>query len=196
MVPPRSRARLARAVNPENALEPTPERRSPSIAAFLSFLWPGLGHWYTRRDRAALLFALPVIGVVLIVAVQAVGGVGQLASLLISPSSALTIADPGRSPRRLARTRGHRLGDRDPSTRRLAARSVVCSSSVLVSIIIAVTHIWAASVAWAFYDAGNRIFVGAEGADAAPRPPIPSPSCRRPLRRGPIRRRTSMTTTL
>ena len=34
-----------------------------------------------------------------------------------------------------------------------------------MTIIIAVTHVWAASVAWAFYDAGNRIFVGAEGAD-------------------------------
>ena len=79
-------------MNPASTLGPASERRSPSIAAFLSFLWPGLGHWYTRRDRAALLFALPVIGVVLIVAVQAVGGVGQLAALLISPSSALTVA--------------------------------------------------------------------------------------------------------
>ena len=69
----------------------TEQRRSPSIAAFLSFLWPGLGHWYTRRNRAAILFALPLVVVILIVAMQAAGGAGNLAELLISPSSALTI---------------------------------------------------------------------------------------------------------
>jgi len=154
-------------VNPENVLEPAPERRSPSIAAFLSFIWPGLGHWYTRRDRAALLFALPVIGVVLIVAVQAVGGVGQLASLLISPSSALTVAI---LVVLLGVWRELAVIDSAIAIRPRGAwrrgRSLLVV--ILVSIIIAVTHVWAASVAWAFYDAGNRIFVGAEGADAGP----------------------------
>ena len=34
-------------------------RRSPSLAALLSFLWPGLGQLYVRKRRAAALFAVP-----------------------------------------------------------------------------------------------------------------------------------------
>ena len=155
-------------MNPVNTLGPASERRSPSIAAFLSFLWPGLGHWYTRRDRAALLFALPVICVVLIVAVQAAGGVGQLASLLISPSSALTVCI---LVLLLGIWRELAVIDSAIAIRPRGAwrrgRSLLVV--VLVSLIIAVTHLWAASVAWAFYDAGQRIFVGAhEGPDTAP----------------------------
>jgi hypothetical protein len=34
--------------------------RSPTIAAALSFVWPGLGQWFAGRTREALIFALPV----------------------------------------------------------------------------------------------------------------------------------------
>jgi LCP family protein required for cell wall assembly len=152
-------------LDPAVTVGPTPGRRSPSVAAFLSLLWPGLGHWYGRRPRAAVLFALPVALVVLIVAGQAVGGLAQLASLVITPSSALTVfilivllgvwrevaiidAASGVAPRGAWR-RGRSL-------------AVVLLSTA----VIAVTHIWAGSVAWAFYDATDRIFVGSEGPDA------------------------------
>mgnify|MGYP003296249465 CR=1 FL=1 len=36
----------------------TQRKRSTTIAAFLSFLWPGAGQWYRGRRRAALLYAL------------------------------------------------------------------------------------------------------------------------------------------
>ncbi len=148
----------------QGALGSSTERRSPSIAAFLSFLWPGLGHWYSRRQRAALLFALPFLAVVLIVAMQATGGVGQLASLLISPSSALTISI-------LIVLLGvwREIAVLDSAMAVLPrgawrrGRSLV--TIVLVSLIIAGSHAWAGYVAWAFYDAGSRIFVGAEGPD-------------------------------
>jgi LCP family protein required for cell wall assembly len=108
-----------------------------------------------------------VIGVVLIVAIQAVGGVGQLASLLISPSSALTVAI---LVVLLGVWREIAVIDSAIAIRPRGAwrrgRSLLVV--VLVSGIIAVTHLWVASVAWAFYDAGNRIFVGAEGADSGP----------------------------
>jgi LCP family protein required for cell wall assembly len=152
-------------LNPAGTVGSAPERRSPSIAAFLSFLWPGLGHWYTRRDRAAILFAVPFLGVVLVVAMQATEGLSGLAAVLISPSSALTasilivllgvwreiaVIDSAMAIRpRGAWRRG---------------RSLIVLS--LVSVIILATHVWAGSVAWAFYDAGSRIFVGAEGPDA------------------------------
>jgi LCP family protein required for cell wall assembly len=156
-------------LNPAGTIGSTSGRRSPSIAAFLSFLWPGLGHWYSRRDRAALLFALPVIGVVLIVAVQALGGFGQLAALFISPSSALTICililllGVWREVAVIDSASG--IGPRGAWRR---GRSLVVV--LLVSAIIAATHIWAGYVAWAFYDAGSRIFVGAEGPDTGPAP--------------------------
>src|SRR4029453_10145114 len=38
----------------------------------------------------------------------------------------------------------------------------------LVTFIITVTHLWAGYVAWAFYAAGTRIFLGAKGPDAGP----------------------------
>jgi polyisoprenyl-teichoic acid--peptidoglycan teichoic acid transferase len=162
-------------LNPAGALGRNSERPSPTIAAFLSFLWPGLGHWYTRRDRAALLFALPVIGVVLIVAIQAAGGINELAALLLSPSSALTIAilivllGVWREIAVIDSASGIR-----PAGAWRRGRSLVVV--ILVSIIIAATHVWAASVAWAFYDAGNRIFVGgAEGPDTGPAAVTTSP---------------------
>jgi polyisoprenyl-teichoic acid--peptidoglycan teichoic acid transferase len=152
-------------LNPAGTVGPAPERRSPSIAAFLSFLWPGLGHWYTRRDRAALLFALPFLGVVLVVAMQATGGLSGLAALLISPSSALTVCI---LIVLLGVWREIAVIDSALAIRPRGAwrrgRSLVVLS--LVSFIILATHVWAGSVAWAFYDAGSRIFVGAEGPDA------------------------------
>ena len=44
-------------MNPAEVAAPPSAGRSPSLTAILSFLWPGLGHWYTHRPRAALLFA-------------------------------------------------------------------------------------------------------------------------------------------
>jgi LCP family protein required for cell wall assembly len=40
--------------------------RSPSLAALLSFLWPGLGQLYTGKRRAAALFAVPAVLVLLL----------------------------------------------------------------------------------------------------------------------------------
>ena len=51
-------------------------RRSPSIATFLSFLWPGLGQWYEGRTRTAILFGVPPCSVVaLLLLIAAFGGV-------------------------------------------------------------------------------------------------------------------------
>ena len=132
--------------------------RSPHIAAVLSFLWPGLGQWYVGRPRAAALFALPVVAIVLILLWQVVGGVGQMAALLLTPSSALTVViligllaawrilsiadamtvERGRSPFR--------------------DRSTIVTFSALSAIVI-VTHLVLGYGAWAFYDASSRIFV-------------------------------------
>lgn len=142
------------------------QRRSASVAAFLSFLWPGLGHWYGGRRRAAVLFALPAIIAVGALALEAANGVEQLAALMLAPYSALTIlililllgvwrliaiVDSAMAPR-LVRTR---------------------QTNLIVGILAAVvllTHAWLGYVAWSFYDAGTRIFVADGGPDASVAP--------------------------
>jgi LCP family protein required for cell wall assembly len=152
-------------LTPATSGESTPARRSPSVAAILSFVWPGLGHWYMRRERAARLFAMPYIAVLLLVGLQATSGLSGLAALLISPSSALTIAI---LIALLGIWREVAVIDSAIAIRPHGAwrggRSLIVLG--LVTSIIVGTHVWAASVAWAFYDAGSRIFVGAEGPDA------------------------------
>ncbi|MCY2936306.1 MAG: hypothetical protein NT172_19335 [Planctomycetota bacterium] len=45
--------------------EPT-NLRNPALAAFLTWLFPGLGHWYQGRYFKALVFASSVIGLYLV----------------------------------------------------------------------------------------------------------------------------------
>jgi len=141
--------------------------RSPHIAAILSFLWPGLGQWYGGRTRAAVLFAAPVVGIVVLLIAQGLGGVGQLAALVLTPSSALTIAIL------IALLAIWRLlsiadaltvgGVREPFRQRstLTTFAILASLTVLVHGILFYT-------AWAFYDASSRIFVADVSPEASP----------------------------
>jgi LCP family protein required for cell wall assembly len=146
--------------------------RSTSIAALLSFLWPGLGHWYVGRHRAALLFAVPALLALAALAGQALGSTGQRVALLASPSSALTIVilivlfglwrliaiiDSVGPPREHWQRR---------------------SGAVIVALalVVVMTHAWAGSVAWAFYVEGSRIFVADTGPDATNIPALPGAS--------------------
>jgi LCP family protein required for cell wall assembly len=45
-------------------------RRSPSVAALLSFLWPGLGQLYAGKRRLAAIFAVPAVLALLLLAYQ------------------------------------------------------------------------------------------------------------------------------
>ena len=147
--------------------------RSPILATFLSFLWPGLGQWYGGRTRAALLFALPVIGVLLLVVISALGGIGQLAGLLLSPSSAMTVliligllgawrilsmvdavsVTPGSDPWRR------------PGT--------VVTFGVLAAITVFVHGIMGYTV-YAVYDATTNVFVADVSPDESPAASIPA----------------------
>lgn len=76
-----------------NTLKPAPSGRpvSPSLAALLSFLWPGLGQLYAGRRLAALLFAVPALvagGVVLFGAQQ---GLAVLFAHLLDPQVAAIV---------------------------------------------------------------------------------------------------------
>jgi LCP family protein required for cell wall assembly len=151
---------------------PATRVRSPHVAAFLSFLWPGLGQWYGGRTRAAVLFGLPVLGIALLLLSQVLGGVGQIAALLLSPSSALTlviligllavwrllaIAD--------ALTVG---GVTDP----FRHRATLTTFAILAAIVL-VTHGILGYTAWAFYDASSRIFVNEVSPEETTPPSVP-----------------------
>ncbi|HVL54814.1 MAG TPA: LCP family protein [Vitreimonas sp.] len=142
--------------------------RSPYVAGFLSFLWPGLGQLYAGRERAAALFALPPLVIALIVAIQALAAPRQLAALLIDPPSALTILililllGAWRLVAMADAMVG--MGVRDAWRRgQTGALFAVLAVGVLA------VHLPASYFTWAFYDAGSRIFV-ADDPDSERRP--------------------------
>ena len=59
------------------------------LAGFLSFLFPGLGQAYARRRVAAAVFAIPVLVLIVIIALQSQGGIQFFAAQLIDPSFAI-----------------------------------------------------------------------------------------------------------
>jgi len=147
------------------AIRPT---RSSSVVAVLSFLWPGLGHWYIGRRRAALLFAVPALLALLALAGRALGGIEQLVALLAAPSSALTILilivlmglwrlialiDAVGAPRDWWRGRTGSL-------------------VVALALVVVVSHAWVGYVAFVAYREGSRIFVADTGPDATDGPTV------------------------
>jgi LCP family protein required for cell wall assembly len=144
-----------------------PRRPSPHVAAILSFIWPGLGHLYGHRAKAAALFGLPVLAIALAFLASATQGMAHLAVLLITPSSALTIfvlviliglwrlvsiADSMLG-----------LGVRNPWRQGRTA-----ATFGTLAVIVLVSHLAFGYLAWAFYDAGSRIFTADEGPDGTP----------------------------
>jgi LCP family protein required for cell wall assembly len=150
---------------------PTRRGRSPYTAGVLSFLWPGLGQWYAGRDRTAALFALPVIGIALVLLLQAVGSFGQLVSLIVTPSSALTVLiliGLLAAWRLLAIADAMAIGDVKAPLRH---RPTLMTFSALALGVI-VMHGALGYVAWAAYDATSRMFVGEGSPDGSPGPSL------------------------
>lgn len=133
-----------------------PVRPRPSLAAFLSFLWPGLGHVYGRRYRTAAVLGIPVLILFGYVAVQLLGGVDLFAIQLIDPAFAAgviawTIALA--VWRLVAIGTAYRLGSR-------AARASSASRMVLSILIVGVIgmHAFVGYLAGSFFQAGSVIF--------------------------------------
>jgi LCP family protein required for cell wall assembly len=73
-------------------MNPTPRRnigRSPSLAALLSFVWPGLGQLYIGKRRLAATFAAPAILVLLLLAYELRQGIVVFAARFADPSFSL-----------------------------------------------------------------------------------------------------------
>jgi LCP family protein required for cell wall assembly len=64
-------------------------RGSRSFAAFLSFVWPGLGQAYAGSRRLALLFALPALAVAVLAVYEARQGLTVFVARFIDPAFAL-----------------------------------------------------------------------------------------------------------
>jgi hypothetical protein len=60
--------------------------RSPSLAAFLSFLWPGLGQLYLRNRRTAAIFAAPAFLLLLLLAYELRQGPFVFGARFIDPA--------------------------------------------------------------------------------------------------------------
>jgi LCP family protein required for cell wall assembly len=154
--------------------------RSPALAAFLSFLWPGLGQWYLDRRRSALVFALPVALALLAVATQSIRGLSQFYLEMFTPSVALTalvligllcvwrliaIVDA-------ALTAGGRRALRLPS---------VAGTVATLGLVTILVHGLLGYYALLFYQAGSHIFVGVPDPDGGV---LPNPSAT--TQQGPI----------
>lgn len=156
--------------------EPPGSRRSPKIAAFLSFCWPGLGQLYAGRRGLALLLALPVVFIAGFFIVQAIGGVAVLGSRMFVPAFAVSIlilAIIVGVWRLAAIVQAFGSVGTAATRRRPAARAVL---AVLVLLVVG-SHALLGYYSWAFLDASNRIFVGGN----APEPTVapgqtPNPS--------------------
>lgn len=143
--------------------------RSPSIAVFLSFLWPGLGQWYAGRRRSALIYALPVVLVAVAVVAQARNGIVELALQLFTPALALNALI-------LAGVTGiwRLLSMLDAMTaaggRRAWRRSRVGPVFGLLAAVVVFTHAAIGFNAWTLYQAGSEIFVGSGQNGQSPAP--------------------------
>jgi polyisoprenyl-teichoic acid--peptidoglycan teichoic acid transferase len=150
---------------------------SASVATFLSFVWPGLGQAYTGRRRAAAIYGLPLLAFVLIVLLQATGGLGAIAEIMLSPTSALTVAI---LIGLLGLWRLVSMADAASSagTDRRWYRGRTGAVFATLAVLVLVIHGWAAGVAYAFYEAGSEIYVSEENPDqtAVPNPASPNPS--------------------
>ena len=128
------------------------------MAAFLSFLWPGLGQWYAGRTRAAILFAVPVAVALLVLVIWLASGFERALLDMLLPSVALTfalviVADAIwriASQTHAAWAAGGREAIRRPAT---------AGTLVVLTVVVVITHLWATAVAWSLYQASGKIFV-------------------------------------
>lgn len=138
------------------------------MAAFLSFLWPGLGQRYAGRPRAALRYGLPIVVLALAALLMVVFALGLLATLIIQPITALALVAilVLVGIWRVVAMHDAMAGllSREPQARKRAMTVFAVLAAVVV-----VSHSWLAYATWTFHDAGQRVFVGdGPGGTAAP----------------------------
>jgi LCP family protein required for cell wall assembly len=139
---------------------------SPSLAAFLSFLWPGLGQLYAGRRRLALFFAIPALVVLLVALFQARQGLTVFVARFVDPSFALLaliIVLLLGAWRAAAVVHAFASSDRARLQRRR-------ERAVLLVLLVAIVgmHGVGAVYTWSAYDMGSHIFSGDNTAGVQP----------------------------
>ncbi len=133
-------------------------RRSATIAALLSFVYPGLGHLYLGRRRDAAVFALPALVVTASLSIGIVVNLNSALGFAITPSGAMTVLIL------LLVTMAWRLVAMVDAVLSVRRRATVSTTAVAVTGVLAIgilaMHLSASYLAWSVYDAGSRIFVG------------------------------------
>ena len=141
-------------------------RTSPCVAAFLSFIWPGLGQLYAGRRRLAAVFAVPALLVVLIVLFFARRGLTVLVARFLDPGFALpafVLVLLLGVWRAAAVTHAFVSSDRTLLKRRTEQASLL----VLLVMIVGV-HGVGAFYAWSAYDMDTHIFTPGQNANPQP----------------------------
>jgi polyisoprenyl-teichoic acid--peptidoglycan teichoic acid transferase len=149
------RARLRAALTTVRSAEPR-QGPQPSIAAFLSFLWPGLGQAYAAEFRMALVFGLPAALLAIIVIVQLVSGAESFAVQLVDPGFAATVLGWTIAVglwRLFAIGHAFRLATAQARAMR-SARTLLA----VVTVLVIAMHLFAGYYAWSFYQASSAIF--------------------------------------
>jgi polyisoprenyl-teichoic acid--peptidoglycan teichoic acid transferase len=134
--------------------------RSASVAALLSFVWPGLGEWYAGNPRRAVAFAIPVVVAAVLLVIQLSQGFLETAVKLFSPSYALFVLLAVLALgilRAVSIAQAAFLVGGSPALRRGSSAATVATLVVISSLL----HAWLAYGAWSFYSAGTDIFSGA-----------------------------------
>jgi polyisoprenyl-teichoic acid--peptidoglycan teichoic acid transferase len=133
--------------------------RSPSVAALLSFVWPGLGQLYAGKRRLAAIFAIPVFLLLIVVLYQLRQGGLVFATRFIDPSYALlglAVVLALGAWRLAAVIQPFVAGERGRSARTIERAAMV----VLVALIV-ITHGYVGYILADSYNAEQQIFTGA-----------------------------------
>jgi polyisoprenyl-teichoic acid--peptidoglycan teichoic acid transferase len=130
--------------------------RSPTVAAFLSFVWPGLGQWYAGRREAALFFAVPVAAIVLLLLIWLAAGLDHALVDLLLPVVAVTfiLVILAEGAWRIAALIHAAWLIGQPALRVPSVGGPVAA----MTLVVVVTHLWAASVGWSLFQASGRVF--------------------------------------
>ena len=155
---------------------PWSRRRPVSVAALLSFVWPGLGQLFQGRRRRAVVLAVPLLPIALGALILLADGLESAALRLFDPTLALVVlwvVVLAGVWRLLAIVEPVAAAGGPRRVRRLELGIVLALGALVVE-----THAIVGNFAWAFYQAGTAIF---DPGPVGPRPDgTPDPS------RGPV----------
>jgi LCP family protein required for cell wall assembly len=137
--------------------------RRPWLAAFLSFVLPGLGQAYAGHRRLAVLFVVPVLGVVLIAAGTWTGAIGELRNSIWS-SGVLAAVGIGNALMFVWRSLsiGHAATAVGEPDDRDGRRAGMLATAVLV-VASAGMHLWVGGVVSQLDGTLDQVFAGDDG---------------------------------